>query len=211
MKKKIAVSYLGVKDIPLLLLELTKTDADYIHCDVMDGRYVKGKTMPFEDIIDIGKYTKKRLDVHLMVKKPLKFIDDYATLNAETISFHLNIKNDINECLDRIEMYGLKKGLVINPDQDIKLLEPYLERIDNIIVMTVVPGLPGQKLLPSTIETLNKLKEIITKKKLNITLEVDGGITVENVNLVKNADIIVSGSTITKSSDYQKTISALRK
>ena len=114
MKKKIAVSYLGVKDIPLLLLELTKTDADYIHCDVMDGRYVKGKTMPFEDIIDIGKYTKKRLDVHLMVKKPLKFIDDYATLNAETICFHLNIKNDINECLDRIEMYGLKKGLVAN-------------------------------------------------------------------------------------------------
>ncbi len=211
MKKRIAVSYLGVKDVPKLLLELSKTDADLIHCDVMDGRYVKGKTMSFDDLLEVSKYTKKRLDVHLMVKKPYKYIDDYATLDVETISFHLNTKSDIHKTLHRIGLYGIRKGLVINPDQDISLLEPYLDEIDNIIVMTVVPGLPGQTLIPETVDTLNTLRKIIKDRNLNITLEVDGGINVENVRLVKNADIIVSGSTITKSDDYQKTISLLRK
>ena len=208
--KKIAVSYLGVKSIPKTLMMIDKTDADYVHVDVMDGKYTPYKTVGFNEMT-LGKYTQKRLDVHLMVKKPLKYIDDFADLNVDCINVHVDIKNDVYDVINRIKLYGIKVGLAINPDQDVSILEEYLPEIDNIIVMTVVPGLPGQTLIPETIDKLNMLKKIIDKAKLNITLEVDGGINLDTVKRAKNADIIVSGSCVTKSENYQETITKLRK
>jgi ribulose-phosphate 3-epimerase len=208
--KKIGVSYLGVKSVPKTLIELDKTDADYIHVDVMDGKYTKYKTVGFNEMT-IGKYTQKRLDVHLMVRKPLKYIDDFALLNVSRINVHVDIKNDLEDVIDRIKIYGIKVGLVLNPDQDIDLIEEYLDRIDNILVMTVVPGLPGQELIPETVKKLNTIKKIIDKAKLPITLEVDGGVNLDNIKTLKNADIIVSGSCITKSDNFQETIDKLRK
>ena len=208
--KKIAVSYLGVKSIPKAILMIDKTDADYVDVDVMDGKYTDYKTVGFNEMT-IGKYTQKRLDVHLMVKKPLKYIDDFADLNVDCINIHVDIKNDVMEVINRIKLYGIRVGLVLNPDQDVSLIEEYLPEIDNILVMTVVPGLPGQELIPETVDKLNMIKKIVDKAKLNITLEVDGGINLDNVKKVKNADIVVSGSCITKSEDYQDTINKLRK
>ncbi len=208
--KKIAVSYLGVKSIPKALIMIDKTDADYVHVDVMDGKYTPYKTVGFNEMT-IGKYTQKRLDVHLMVKKPLKYIDDFADLNVDCINIHVDIKNDVVDVINRIKLYGIKVGLVLNPDQDISLIEEYLPEIDNILVMTVVPGLPGQELIPETIDKLNMIKKVIDKAKLNITTEVDGGINLDTVKKAKNADIIVSGSCVTKSEDYQETITKLRK
>ncbi len=208
--KKIAVSYLGVKSIPKTLIMIDKTDADYVHVDVMDGKYTPYKTVGFNEKT-LGKYTQKRLDVHLMVKKPLKYIEDFVDLNVDCINIHVDIKNDVSEVINRIKLYGIKVGLTLNPDQDIKLIEEYLPDIDNILVMTVVPGLPGQELIPETVDKLNMIKKVIDKAKLNITLEVDGGINLDNVKKVKNADIVVSGSCITKSEDYQDTINKLRK
>ena len=200
--KKIGVSYLGVKSIPKAIALIDKTDADYINFDVMDGKYTKYKTV---------FYSQKRLDVHLMVKKPLKYIDDFALLNVSRINIHVDIKNKLEDVIDRIKIYGIKVGLTLNPDQDIDLIEDYLDKIDNILVMTVVPGLPGQSLIPETVDKLNKIKKLIEKRKLPITTEVDGGINLETIKQVKNADIIVSGSCITKSEDYQETINKLRK
>ena len=208
--KKIGVSYLGVKSIPKALALIDKTDADYIHVDVMDGKYTKYKTVGFNEMT-IGKYSQKRLDVHFMVKKPLKYIDDFALLNVSRINIHVDIKNKLEDVIDRIKIYGIKVGLTLNPDQDIDLIEDYLDKIDNILVMTVVPGLPGQSLIPETVDKLNKIKKLIEKRKLPITTEVDGGINLETIKQVKNADIIVSGSCITKSEDYQETINKLRK
>ena len=159
----------------------------------------------------IGKYTQKRLDVHLMVKKPLKYIDDFADLNVECISVHVDIKNDLEDVINRIKLYGIKVGLVLNPDQDIDLIQDYINDIDNILVMTVVPGLPGQQLIDETVTKLNTIRKIVDKAKLDVTLEVDGGINLDTIKKVKNADIIVSGSCITKSEDYQETITKLRK
>lgn len=208
--KKIAVSYLGVKSIPKTLLMIDKTDADFIHVDVMDGKYTPYKTVGFNEMT-IGKYTQKRLDVHLMVKKPLKYIDDFADLNVECISVHVDIKNDLEDVINRIKLYGIKVGLVLNPDQDIDLIQDYINDIDNILVMTVVPGLPGQQLIDETVTKLNTIRKIVDKAKLDVTLEVDGGINLDTIKKVKNADIIVSGSCITKSEDYQETITKLRK
>jgi len=207
---KVAVSYLGCKNIANTIIELDKTDVDFIHVDVMDGKYVKGKTMSFNDLSSIGYYTQKRLDMHFMVKKPLKYIDDYASLNAFCMSFHLDIKDNLDEVIKRTKLYGIKVGLVLNPDDDIDLLEPYLDKIDLVLIMTVVPGLPGQEMIMDVITKIKALRQKFNKEKRNILISVDGGINSDNVKFLSDADIIVSGSFITKSDDYQKVINELR-
>lgn len=210
---KVSVSYLNVKkkDAADVIEDLDKTDVDFIHVDVMDGKYVKKKANLYGFVKDIGKYTRKRLDIHFMVRKPHKMIDDYALLNAYCMTFHLDIKSDLNEIIDKCHMYGIKAGLAINPDQDIDLLKPYLNKIDLILVMGVKPGLPGQEFIPDVLPKIKELKEIVTKENRDILISVDGGINLENKKNFKNVDIIVSGSSITNSDNYDKVISELKK
>lgn len=208
--KKIAVSYLGVKNIGSTLMELDKTDVDLIHVDVMDGKYVQNKTMSFNELKKIGYYTKKRLDVHLMVMKPLNYIDDYASLNVASISVHLDIRNNVAEVLERIKEYGIKAGIALNPGDDIDKIIPYLDKIDQILVMSVNPGLPGQTFIEDVLPKIDALRDLINKQNLKITLSVDGGVNLENCAKLSNVDIIVSGSCITKSDNYQDTITKLR-
>ena len=209
---KIAVSYLNVKKkyMEKVISEIDKTDADFIHVDVMDGKYVKNKANSFGDVENIGYYTRKRLDIHFMVNKPLKVIDDYALLNVFCMTFHLNIKNDINEIIDRCHAYGIKVGLAINPDEDIKLLDPYLDKIDLILVMSVYPGLPGQEFIKDVIPKVKALKSKIKKENKNILVSVDGGINSENKQFLGDADMLVSGSYITNSDNLEKAIDSLR-
>ncbi len=208
--KKIAVSYLGVKNIGSTLMELDKTDVDFIHVDVMDGKYVQNKTMSFNELKKIGYYTKKRLDVHLMVMKPLNYIDDYASLNVASMSVHLDIRNNVAEVLERIKEYGIKAGIALNPGDDIDKIIPYLDKIDQILVMSVNPGLPGQTFIEDVLPKIDALRDLINKQNLKITLSVDGGVNLENCAKLNNVDIIVSGSCITKSDNYQDTITKLR-
>ncbi len=208
--KKIAVSYLGVKNIGSTLMELDKTDVDFIHVDVMDGKYVQNKTMSFNELKKIGYYTKKRLDVHLMVMKPLNYIDDYASLNVASMSVHLDIRNNVAEVLERIKEYGIKAGIALNPGDDIDKIIPYLDKIDQILVMSVNPGLPGQTFIEDVLPKIDALRDLINKQNLKITLSVDGGVNLENCAKLSNVDIIVSGSCITKSDNYQDTITKLR-
>lgn len=208
---KIAVSYLGVRNISSFISDIDKTDADYIHVDVMDGKYVKQKTMSFSELSSIGYYTKKRLDVHFMVARPLKYIDNYASLNVSYMSFHLDTKNKIEDLIKRTKLYGIKVGLVLNPDDPIDLVFPYLEDIDLVLVMTVQPGLPGQKLIDDVIPKIFALKKEIKLRKLNVLVSADGGINLDNKSSLKGCDVIVCGSVISKSDNYQKTIDELRK
>ena len=183
---KISASFLGVPNIASTLRRLNVTDVDYIHVDVMDGKYVKNKTLPFSEYSTIPNYTRKRLDVHLMVKSPLKMVDDYATLNVAFISVHLDIKDKIDDIIERCHLYGIKVGIAINPKDDISSVYPYLEKIDLVLIMSVEPGLPGQEFIKTSL------------------------ITLDNVKYLRDVDIIVSGSTITKSPDFQETITKLR-
>lgn len=207
---KISASYLGCKKIGQTLNDLNLTDVDYIHVDVMDGKYVKGKTMSFNELSTIGNYTRKRLDVHFMVERPLKLIDLYATLNVFCITVHLNIQDDLEMIIKRCSDYGIKIGLAINPDQDVSLVYPYLDKIDLVLLMGVNPGLPGQEFIKSTLTKINTLKKEVEKRKLNTLISVDGGVNLDNAKYLKDCDILVSGSTITKSNDYQETITKLR-
>lgn len=207
---KISVSYLGVKNIPKTLRELNVTDADYIHVDVMDGKYVKKKTMAFSELSNITFYTRKRLDVHLMVLNPLKLIDSYATLNVEYLTFHVDIKDDLDKIFDKCRTYGIKIGLAVNPKDDVSIVYPYLDKIDLVLLMSVEPGLPGQEFIKATLSKINAIKDEIKKRNLNTLISIDGGITVENSKYLSDCDILVSGTEITKSSNFQDIITKLR-
>ena len=207
---KIAVSYLGSKNIYETINKIDLTDADYIHVDVMDGKYVTNKVNSYGEIKNIGHYTRKRLDIHFMVSKPLKLIDDYATLNVSCMTFHLDVGDDLKEIINKCKMYGINVGIAIDPKDDITSVYPYLQNIDLVLIMTVVPGLPGQELIKDVIPKIGLLKKEIKKQKVDVKISVDGGINDSNNKLLKDADILVSGSFVTKSNNYQEMISKLR-
>ncbi len=208
--KKIAVSFLSSSHIARDLEKLNLTDVDYIHVDFMDGKFVPQKTLPFKELKNIYKYTSKRLDVHLMVKDPKKFIKKFATLNTEFITFHLEVDKNIEELIDLVHRYGIKCGLAINPETDLEELEPYLDKIDLVMVMSVHPGKGGQSFILETALKVVQLKEMITNKKLKVKIEVDGGINLETKEYVKDADILAAGSYIIHSPNFQEAITQLR-
>lgn len=207
---KISVSYLSSNNIIEDLRKLTVTDTDYIHVDVMDGKFVKNKTLSFSELKEIHRYTNKRLDVHLMVRKPWKYIDDYATLNTEYITFHVETKN-VTKTLDLIDSYGIKKGLSIKPGTPLDELDPYLDKVDLILVMSVEPGKGGQEFINETIDRIKELKKKLKEHKSNALISVDGGINEEVAKKLKDVDILASGSYVINSDDYQEAINKLRK
>lgn len=210
---KLSVSYLNVnkKDVSDVISMLDATNVDFIHVDVMDGKYVKNKANPFSFVENIGLFTRKRLDIHFMVNKPLKIIDDFASLDAYCMSFHLHIKDNLNEVIDRCHEYGIKAGIALNPDEDIEELEPYLDKIELVLIMSVYPGLPGQKFIPEVIPKIKKLRSKLKKEKRDILISVDGGINLDNRSKLNDADIIVSGSYVTNSANYEEVIDKLKR
>lgn len=208
---KVSASFLSCKKIIPAIEKLSLTDVDYIHVDFIDGKFVVGKKIPFHKLKKISKVSSKRLDVHLMTNNLKKYIKKFATLNCEYITFHVEVEKDIEKYIDLIHSYGIKCGLAINPNTDIEILEPYLNMIDMVLVMSVVPGYGGQPFIPETVEKVKKLKDVITKDKLKIVINIDGGINDETVKEIQPfVDMVVSGSYITNSNDYQEKINSLR-
>ena len=208
--KKISASFLSSKDIPKDLSLLNNTDVDFIHVDIMDGKFVKNKTMPFSEMKHIYKYTSKRLEVHLMVENPSKYIPLYAELNTEFIVFHVEVDEDIVKDLELIKSYSIKCGLAISPDTKVGELIPYLPYLDEVLVMSVYPGCGGQEFIRETEEKIKELKALIDSYGFNILINVDGGVNLESRKLLDECDIITSGSYITSSNDFQEKISSLR-
>lgn len=205
----ISTSFLSSKNIPKDLEKLNDTDTDFIHVDVMDSKFVKNKTMPFSEMRKIYKFTSKRLDIHLMVEDAEKYIKDYALLNTEFISFHLESSNVLKN-LELIKSYGIKSGLAINPSTEIKEIVPYINLLDIIIVMSVEPGAGGQEFIAETEEKIKELRVLLDEYKSNALISVDGGINDQTKNKCIEADILVSGNYIISSQDFQDSITKLR-
>lgn len=206
----ISTSFLSSKNLIHDLVELDKTDTDYIHVDIMDGKFVKKKTMPFKEMKNIYKYTNKRLDVHLMVKNPKKYIEDYASLNTEYISFHIESDENIEKNLQLIKEYGIKSGLAISPDTEIKELVPYLPLLDLVLVMSVEPGDGGQDFIVKTKDKIKELKILLSEYNSDVKISVDGGINDRTKKYCTDCDILVSGSYIINGDDLQEKIDSLR-
>ena len=208
---KISASFLSCEKIIPAIKKLNMTDVDYIHVDFIDNNFVKGKKIPFHKLKKISKISSKRLDIHLMTDKLEKYIKKFSMLNCEYITFHIEVLENIEKYINMIHSYGIKCGLAINPDTDFDKIKPYIEMIDLILVMSVTPGYGGQQFIPTTEDKLKKIRKYITDNKIKVIVNVDGGINNTTINKVnKYVDMVVSGSYITNSNDFQENINNLR-
>ena len=206
---KVSASFLSSKNIPVDLKKLDNTDVDYIHVDVMDGKFVKNKTMPFSEMRNIYKYTSKRLEVHLMVEDPEEYIKEYAELNTEYIIIHAEIENPI-KYLELIKTYSIKAGISIKPNTPVSSLVPFLPYIDEVLVMSVEPGEGGQAFIEESENRIKEIRTLLNEYKINAVINVDGGVNNETVSKCRNSDIVVAGSYIVNGEDFQERITSLR-
>ena len=185
--------------------ELNKTNTDYIHIDYMDGIFVDNKEFTIEEIKTLSKISTKKLKKHIMAENPEPIIQELKGLNIEYITIHYEINKPLNKIINLIHNQGYKCGISIKPKTNPKNIIEYLEKIDLVLIMSVEPGKGGQKFIP---DVLNKIKEL---KQNNLIIEIDGGINDTNIEELKNiVDIVVVGSYITNSSDYNKQINNLK-
>lgn len=191
--------------------------ADLVHCDVMDGTFVEPITFGGQMVKNIRKITDLPLDVHLMIEHPKTQIKFFAEAGADIITVHYEACKKISdtyleETLRLIKSYGVKCGAVINPDADASVLYPVLHLCDMVLVMSVFPGYGGQKFIPSSLENVKKLKEYARANGLNYDIEIDGGVTVDNAEEIRNAgaNVLVAGSAVFKAADMSAAITAIR-
>ena len=196
------------------IIALEKAGADYIHIDVMDGHFVPNITIGPEVIKRLRSVTKLVFDVHLMISPVNNFIRDFANAGADIITFHPEATENMSETISLIKKLGKKVGVSLKPKSQISLIEDYLNDIDLILIMSVEPGFGGQKFMPEVLDKVRKLRNFINEKKLNIDIEIDGGINFDNCKKAKEfgANILVSGSTVFKENkgDLKKNIQLLR-
>ena len=207
---EISVSYLSSKyntEKTISLIE--KTNANYIHVDLMDGGFVLNKNFTIDEITKLLSKHIKPLDVHLMTFDPIIYIDELSKLKPEFITFHVEATKDIIKTIEKIKNYNIKIGLAIKPSTDLYELMPYLPLIDLVLIMSVEPGAGGQKFIMSSVSKLNELIKIRQDNNLNFKIEMDGGINKDTIKYVRNLDIVVSGSYICMSENYQMQIDKL--
>ena len=215
MNHKISPSLLSAdflnlqKDIEML----NASEADWFHCDVMDGVFVPNISFGFPVLEQINKVAKKPLDVHLMIVQPEKFITQVKEVGGYMMTVHYEACTHLHRTVGAIHEAGMKAGVSLNPHTPVELLTDILDDLDLVLIMSVNPGFGGQKFIPNAVNKVTRLRKMIDERGLNTLIEIDGGV---NLNTGKQlldagADVLVAGSFVFSSDNPSKTISELKK
>ena len=213
---KIAPSILAANliDIKDEVKSVDTDGAEYIHIDIMDGHYVPNITFGPNIVKSLRPITKKVLDVHLMITPVAKYIDNFINAGADIISFHPDADEASLDIIKHIKSNNCKAGIAIHPDIKVSEITQYLEIVDLVVVMTVMPGFGGQKFMESEVTKIIELKKIKDNKKLSFEIEIDGGINKESAEICKKngANVLVAGSYIFSNTkeNYKTMIESLR-
>lgn len=187
---------------------LNRSEAEWIHVDVMDGTFVPNISFGFPVMVPLHKYATKPLDVHLMIVHPEKYVERFCDAGAWSVGFHLEAVDDPMPILDMIKAKGVRTCLTINPDIDVKRLNPYLDKVDMVLLMSVFAGFGGQKFIPETMDKLRYVKDQIVSRGLKTLIEIDGGVNIENAHdlFAAGADVLVAGSAVFNASSPEEAI-----
>ena len=202
MKTIISPSILGgsFSNMEKIIKRLDQSEAEYIHFDVMDGDFVPNLTFGPQFISNLRDHTKKVFDVHLMINRVGKFLDDYINAGSDIITFHLEIEENLNELISKIKGKNIKVGIAIKPNTPWEEIKNLLHSIDQVIVMTVEPGFGGQSFMDSQIDKIKNISNYVRDQKLNVDIEIDGGVNYETGKtcIDAGANILVAGSFLFK-------------
>jgi ribulose-phosphate 3-epimerase len=211
MKFLVAPSLLSA-DFSCLAEEMKKLEeahCDWIHLDVMDGRFVPNLTFGAPVIRALRRHSKKIFDVHLMIEEPEKLLEDFVSAGADILTIHIEATRQPREIFRRIRAAGRKAGITLRPATPVSEILPFLDEVDLVLVMTVNPGFSGQKFMPEQVQKIGYIRQELTRRKLNALIEVDGGIDHETARQVRDADVLVSGQFIFKG-NYAEAIAELK-
>lgn len=182
--------------------EAAAAGAEYLHIDVMDGVFVPSISFGMPVVRTIRKITNIIFDVHLMIVEPERYVREFAECGADSITFHLEAAEDAEALIDQIHDLGCKAGMSIKPQTPVEAVRKYLSKLDMLLVMTVEPGFGGQKYIPESTERIRQIRQMATELGTDLDIQVDGGITQDNVRVVLDAgaNVIVAGSAVFKGS-----------
>ena len=214
MSIKIAPSILAADfgNLSLECKKIDKSNADWFHLDVMDGLFVPNISFGMPIVKSIRKMTKKPLDVHLMIIEPERYIDKFIEIGSDILTVHVEATSKMDNIIDKINHSGIKSGIAINPDTPISKLDDYISNVDLICLMGVHAGFGGQTFIKKTFNRLEELNNLINSKNSSALIEIDGGVNENNFEKLKNlgADVLVAGSYIFNSSNYNAAIDFLK-
>ena len=179
-----------------------KAGAEYIHIDVMDGAFVPNISFGMPVIKAIRPVTDKVFDVHLMIEEPGRYIQEFVDAGADMITVHVEACKHLHRTIQVIKSFGIKAGVVLNPATSLSAIEEILPEVDMVLLMSVNPGFGGQKYIETTTDKIRRLRQMIIERNLNVDIEVDGGVTLDNVDMLieAGANIFVAGSAVYKGS-----------
>ena len=214
LKKILSPSILSAdfKKLGEELETIDKAGAEYVHVDVMDGLFVKSISFGMPVIKSARSATDKVFDVHLMIEEPIRYIEDFVKAGADIITVHVEACKDVVATLEKIKECGVKAAITLNPPTPVSAIEPYLDKVDMVLVMSVNPGFGGQSFIEQTINKVDKLKKLIMESNSHTLIEIDGGVNFETGKRLVNAgaDALVAGSFVFNSPDPEANIKGLK-